>query len=148
MKKIVCLALAIMMLVSVAPMAFAANVDYSNGTDVSYTGQGSESYTVTVPALLAPGESGDVILNGTWASNRVVTVGAATQVVLTNSINAQDTKTLAVTFDGIEQVGDNNNAIANVTETVSVAAITNALFGTWSGEFTYTVAIDDVVTEG
>ena len=140
MKKIASLALAVLMAVSAVPMAYAADVNYDQGTQVVYAGTGSEAYTVTVPAELAPGASGTVTLEGTWASNRKVTVSADANVVLKNSINAQDTKTLTVTFGGITLAGDNNVAVSD-TEAVSVAAITDALFGTWSGKFNYNVSI-------
>lgn len=143
MKKIVSLVLAALMLVSVVPMVSAAETDYTNGTNVTYVGTGTEAYEVTVPAELAPGASGDVVASGTWASNRKLTVTADANVTLTNSINAQDTKTLVVTFAGITLAGDNNVAVED-TEAVSVAAIEDALFGTWSGEFNYNVEIGDV----
>ena len=143
MKKILSLGLVAVMALSMVPMAYAADVDYTNGTQVTYAGTGAEAYTVTVPAELAPGASGTVTLEGTWASNRQVTVSADANVVLTNSINAQDTKTLTVTFGGITLAGDNNVAVSD-TEAVSVADISDALFGTWSGKFNYNVEIGNV----
>lgn len=111
---------------------------YTNGTEVKYVGQGTAQYTITVPALLTPESSGTVTLNGTWASNCQVKVTADTSVELTNSINTNDKKTLTVGFAGIEKSGDNTAAVT-ATETVSVGAIDNALFGTWSGTFNYNV---------
>ena len=158
MKKIVSLGLAGLMLVSACPMVYAADVDYSQGTNVVYDasqidadGDGQpdnvEAYTVTVPALLAPGGAGDVTASGTWASDRQLVVDAADDVVLTNSINSADTKTLVVTFDGITLAGDNTQGVS-ATEEVSVADIENALFGTWSGTFTYNVEMQDVPAAG
>ncbi|MBQ8001205.1 MAG: hypothetical protein IJ298_08440 [Ruminococcus sp.] len=147
MKKILSLALAALMLVSVVPMVYAADVDYTQGTAVSYTGTGTEQYTVTVPAELAPGESGSVIVEGTWASNRVLTVTADATVTLTNSIDTQDTKTLDVIFQTFTIPGDNTTDIALGRE-VEVEAIENALFGTWSGKFNYNVEIKDDVPRG
>ena len=112
----------------------------SNETVVTYTGVGTESYTVTVPASLTPGESGDVSVSGTWATNRKLTVTAPSTVTLTNSINSSDTKTLAVTFDGIAKTGDNTVGVSE-TKTITVADITDALFGTWSGTISYTVSM-------
>lgn len=140
MKKILSLTLAVMLLVSVIPTAFAAETqDYSLGTAVVYTANGetNENWTVTVPAKLAPGTGGTVTLEGYWPSNKTITVTAQENVVLTNSINANDTKTLAVDFkNGISAAGSNTEK-QKFTETVSVAAITNALFGTWDGLFYY-----------
>ena len=109
-------------------------------TTVTYTGTGVESYTVTVPATLAPGESGDVSVSGTWASNRKLTVTAPNSVKLTNSIDPSNSKTLNVEFGGINKVGDNNVAVSD-TKTLSIADITDALFGPWSGTISYTVTM-------
>ena len=128
-------------------MVMAANLAVpafaeTHSTTVTYTGTGAESYTVTVPATLAPGESGDVSVSGTWATNRKLTVTAPSTVTLTNSINSSDTKTLAVTFDGIAKTGDNTVSVSD-TKTITVADISDALFGTWSGVISYTVSMDN-----
>ena len=142
MKRILSLLLAILLLVSAVPTALATN-DYTQGTQVVYTATGSESYTITVPAQLAPGSSGTVTLEGTWADNRIVIVTADPTVTLKNSIKETDTKTLNVNFAGISKAGDNAQA-RTYTETVSVDDITNALFGTWNGKFNYNVEIENV----
>lgn len=147
MKKLCSLLMAVVMLCSLVIPAYAAEntVDYSVGTQVEYSGNGTEQYTITVPAELAPGASGDVTLVGTWASDRIISVTAQEKVTLTNSINENDTKDLAVTFAGIEKAGD-NTAEKSYTEAVSVAEMpADALFGTWSGVFEYNVAVKDKV---
>lgn len=141
MKKMLSILLAAVMLVSAVPTAFAA--DYTQGTQVEYIATGTESYTITVPAKLNPGQEGTVTLAGTWADNRVVTVTAEENVTLTNSILASDQKVLKVTFDGISEKGNNIQA-QTFTEAVSVAGISDALFGTWSGKFNYNVDAKDV----
>lgn len=159
MKRILSLLLVMIMVVSMIPAAFATR-NYDQGTDVTYdsaaddtipdgNGDGKpdnqEYYTVTVPAKMAPGEEGTVTLAGTWASNRVVTVGAEDTVRLTNSINSADYKDLAITFVDMVHAGNNTTA-KSYTGKVSVAAMpADALFGTWSGTFAYTVAIADAV---
>ena len=135
LKKFASLFLAMVMAASLAVPAFAE----TQSTTVTYTGTGAESYTVTVPATLAPGGSGEVKVQGTWASNRKLTVTAPSSVTLTNSIDS-GTKTLAVTFAGIAKTGDNTVAVSD-TKTISVAEISNALFGTWSGTISYTVSM-------
>ena len=145
MKKILSLILATVMLLSLVPTAFATT-DYSNGTEVKYEGHGAAQYTITVPALLAPEGSGTVTLSGTWASDCKVKVTADASVELTNSINANDKKTLTVSFAGIEKSGD-NTTVVTATEAVSVGAIDNALFGTWSGKFNYNVEFDDGIVD-
>ena len=154
MKKILSLGLAGVMAMSAIPMAYATNVyenpgaDTEMGTQVVYEATGAEAYTVTVPAQLAPEGSGDVYVEGTWATDRKLVVTADTSVELTNSISKGDTKTLTVSFPGIALKGDNTVAITQNTEgakkTVSVADIKNALFGTWSGTFYYNVEMVDV----
>lgn len=134
MKKFMSLVLALVMVCSLCATAFAAD-----NTTVSYVGTGTESYTVTVPASLAPGGSGEVKVEGTWASNRELRVTAPSSVTLTNNIDA-GTKTLAVTFDGIAKTGDNTVAVSD-TKAISIASISNALFGTWSGTISYTVSM-------
>ena len=140
MKKAISFILAALMLVSAVPISLATN-DYSAGTKVEYVASGSESYTITVPALLAPGGSGTVTLSGTWADNRIVTVTADPTVTLKNSIKETDTKTLNVNFNGISEAGSNTGS-QTFTEGISVDSIANALFGTWSGKFNYNVDIE------
>ena len=137
-NKFVSLLLAMVMAASLAVPAFAE----TQSTTVTYTGTGVESYTVTVPATLAPGESGDVSVSGTWASNRIFTVNAPTSVTLTNSINPKDTKTLNIDFNGIELAGDNCSEILT-RGSIQVENISNALFGTWTGTITYDISIRD-----
>lgn len=146
MKRIFSFLLAAVLLVSAVPTALATN-DYTQGTQVVYTATGSESYTITVPALLAPGGNGTVTLQGTWADNRIVTVTADPTVTLTNSIKAEDQKVLNVHFDGISEAGSNTGS-QTFTENVSVDNITDALFGTWSGKFNYNVGVTDDVLKG
>lgn len=138
MKKILSLMLAALLLVSAIPTALATN-DYTQGTQVIYTANGSESYTITVPALLTPGASGTVTLSGTWADNRIVTVTADSTVTLKNSIKETDTKILNVNFDGGISEKGNNATSQTFTKSISVDGITDALFGTWSGKFNYNV---------
>ena len=140
MKKILSLTLAIMLLVSMIPTAFATT-NYTNGTQVEYIADAdtNREYTITVPALLNPGQSGTVTLKGMWASNETIKVTADATVELTNSINPNDKKVLNIGFNGIEKAGD-NTVEKTYTESVSVAAMpADALFGIWSGKFNYNV---------
>ena len=142
MRKFIMLLVVLVFVLSFNTFAFAANPTDAS-TNVTYEGKGVEEYTITVPALLAPGNSGNVVLKGTYSSNRKVTVSSDKTVTLTNSIKASDKKTLNVTFEGITLTGDNNTEVTS-TKSVSVAEITDALFGSWSGTFNYSVAISDV----
>ena len=151
MKKILSLTLAVLMVVSMIPTAFAAEAggNWAGGTQVEATGSrstveddGSVShnaeYTITVPALLAPGGSGTVTLEGYWPSDATVKVTAEEKVEVVNDINSADKKELAVTFASIEKAGS-NTAIVTASAPVSVANIENALFGKWAGKFNYNV---------
>ena len=154
MKKILSLLLTLTMLLSITALpvsATEAGGNWNSGTLVYYNaadpdGDGvldnTESYTVTVPAQLAPGTGGDVLASGTWPSNRILVVTAEESVRLINSINADNYKDLAVTFNGMAVEGSNISSISE-TEPVSVAAISNAIFGKWEGVFKYNVSIID-----
>ena len=152
MKKLISLGLVGVMALSMVPMAFAADVDYKEGTDVVYTadadidGDGisdAEYYEVTVPALMAPGDTAKVSAKGAWASDRKLVVTADATVTLTNDISNADQKVLDVTFtDGLVVAGSNTVEV-NGEKDISVADIENALFGTWSGTFNYTAGIVD-----
>lgn len=144
MKKAISSLLVVAMICSLGVNVFAANVDYTSGTQVIYDGSNNgESYEVTVPALLAPGQSGTVTLTGAWASDTMVKVTSDTSVELTNSINANDKKVLTVSFAGIAEAGSNTTK-QTFTETVSVSEINNALFGVWSGHFNYNVETESL----
>lgn len=134
MKKLASLFLVLVMVCSLATTAFAYT------TSVTYEGQGQEAYEVTVPSTLTPGDSAGVVkVLGTWASNRTVNVTAPSTVVLTNSIDS-GTKTASVSFVGIAKAGDNTVSVSD-SVAISVAAIEDALFGTWTGTITYDVSI-------
>lgn len=137
MNKFLSFMLAAVMLVSAVPAVYATN-DYQAGTQVEYVAANNESYTITVPAKLNPGQSGTVTLDGYWPSNKTVTVTAEPTVTLTNSILDSDQKVLDIMFLGISKTG-NDTAVQTFTESVSVEGIENALFGTWSGKFNYNV---------
>lgn len=148
MKKVLCSLLMIIAMLNMSMVVFAE----TKSTTVSYSGTGTESYLVTVPATITvntsgTAASGTVTVEGTWAENRVLNVVCSSSVVLTNSIKSSDTKELAVTFAGIHKSGSNTAPILT-TDTgasgiISVANISDALFGTWSGNITYTITLTD-----
>ena len=124
-------------------VAYAEGVTTSDrGTQIVCKGSGSESYFVTVPALLNPGSSGTVTLEGTWSSRRVVSVSSDTNVILTNVTNESQQKDLAVHFPGIISVG-NDLVSQKIEQTVTVDEITGALFSKWVGRFHYYVDVTD-----
>ena len=139
MKKVFSLLLAVLMLVSALPVAYAAGTnDYTAGTAVVYTAANNEDYSITIPAALAPGQGGTVTLQGTWPSNKTITVTADETVTLTNTISGADAKTLKVNFEGISEAGSDTSS-QKFEEPVSVDPIEDALFGVWNGHFYYNV---------
>ena len=134
LKQFLSTALAMVMALSLSVPAFAAGPTHQ--TEVTYDGNGTENYLLTVPATLKPGTGGDVILKGTWPSTRTITVTAEETVKMTGSIGGS--KTLDVTFAGINQPGSNEVEVTK-TERVSVSDMT-ALFGEWAGTFRYNVS--------
>ena len=135
------------MVVSMVPTVFATNTydqDYTDEivTNVTYMGTGTEEWTVTVPATLAPGAVGEITASGTWSSIMQLIVSTDDYVCLTNNLSGEDVKELAVTFEDINLVGDNSHAVSE-TKQISVAAMpSDALFGTWSGVIYYNLYLD------
>ncbi len=137
MKKILSLSLAVIMLVSAIPMVYAADHDVSNGTTITLVGSeeaAGESYSITVPAELQPGQSGTVTASGTWSSKQTLKVTAPNSVTLAYGSQTMD---VGITFAGISQVG-NDTAESSATAPVAVADA-SVLFGTWVGHLTYDV---------
>ena len=141
MKKYLSLALALIMVLSLSATAFAAENPEAATTSVSYTGNGIESYTITVPSSMAPGDTGNVKVDGTWATNRKIVVTAPETVTLTNDIDGGQ-KTLALSFEGLDETGD-NTVENHLSASISVEGIDNALFGTWSGNVEFSVSMED-----
>lgn len=141
MKKCISLILSLVMALSLAVPAFA---DYS--TTVTYTAIGTSNYIVTVPATLAAGGAADEVkVEGTWTSKQTVNVTTGETIDLICDLDSSK-ETVAVTFDDIAAVGSdtqNFNGENAVTESISVAAPQNALFGKWSGTIVYNVSLTD-----
>jgi hypothetical protein len=97
-----------------------------------------------VPASLTPESSGQVEVDGTWSSYEMLVVEAPDTVTLVSDGAVAQERVLTVTFDDIEQAGNDGEAI-HLNETISVGAIENALFGKWEGKITYTVYMDEIV---
>ena len=115
------------------------------GTDVEFIGTGIEAYNVTVPAMIKPNGSGNVIVEGEWASNRVVNITADEYVEIVNEDNVFDKRKIDVNFLGISAKG-NNSASQIVDEKILVGDIySDILFGKWKGTFNYNVEIVDNV---
>ena len=150
MKKLISIILTAAMLLCFGASALAtntANGDASGMTDgnasttVTYSADTDEAWTLTVPATIVPGAEpteDNVTLSGTWPSDIKYSVVVPSTVELVNSITGADEKVLDVTFSGLSLAGS-NTAEVTATAKISVEAIENALFGTWSGTIEYKV---------
>jgi hypothetical protein len=96
-----------------------------------------------VPASLTPESSGQVEVDGTWSSYEMLVVEAPETVTLVSDGAVAQERVLTVTFEDIAEVGNDGEAI-HLSETISIGAIENAFFGTWSGKIHYDVYICDV----
>ena len=118
-------------------ISFAA--DWQSGTEVQYTANTTEQYTITVPGILNPGATGEVIAEGSWKSTSTLHVSADDTVTITCDIDNQ-TEVLDIFFDGIDAAGSNTDEMC-IEEDISVQPFT-ALFGTWSGRFNYNASLN------
>lgn len=119
-----------------------ADSEYS--TLVEYLGEGTEEFTLTVPAKLAPNTSGEVKVTGVWPSNRQLIVDADNTVELVNEGNVLNKKVLNIDFEGIKLKGNDVTSVAQ-TENIYVAKMPDdVLFGKWTGKFNYQVVMADV----
>lgn len=192
MKRMLCMILALVMALSLAVPAFAAvdNGDSGTTTKVTYEqdnsdddfdedgdgvvddgsapGKISETWTVIVPASMAPGETAEkgVVAYGYWDANRTLTVKAAKTVTL-EATGYTDTYALDVTMSGAAATADKggNTSVITVTNDATnngftvggsntdncyatanitvdnFAAGAAPLFGTWEGNITYDVTL-------
>lgn len=146
MKKILSLALAAMMVVSVLPVAYAADtVGVSEGTVVEVVGTKASAYEVAVPAKMNPGQTGTVSVSGNWGAAETLTVTAPDTVELVNGDRSME---VGVTFAGITKAGHDVDAVSASADVAIDAVDTSTFFGTWTGLIEYTVEFDgSVVTE-
>jgi hypothetical protein len=87
MKKILSLTMVVLLLVLMIPTAIAADTNpAADGTTIKLVGSqesAGESYTVTVPAELQPGQEGWVSARGNWSSKQTLMVSCPNSVTLT-----------------------------------------------------------------
>ena len=152
MKKLISIILTAAMLLCFGASALAVEPNTAYGdatgmtggdasTDVIYEASTQEAWQLTVPATIVPGvepTEDNITLSGTWPSDIKYSVVAPSTVELVNSITGADEKVLDVTFSGLSLAGS-NTAEVTATAKISIEAIENALFGTWSGTIEYKV---------
>lgn len=149
MKKILSLALAVLMLVSALPVAYAAEgeTSHENGTQITYIGSQEEAaggsgavWTVTVPAKMQPGQTGTVTAQGTWATDQFINVHAPETVTLTYGAQSMDVDiSWANESCGFSKIGSNTETVTHSVD-ITVAEASR-LFGEWTGLIEYTVAL-------
>lgn len=144
MKRIISLLIIAAIILGTCPTAFATN-DYTAGTRIEYVGANVTSWVVTVPAKMTPGEESAVTAQGTWDSNSTLFVTADQEVVLTNNLNTNEQKVIDIMFEGLALNGSDVDSVSK-TEPIRLSAITDALFGTWSGHFNYNVELTSNTT--
>lgn len=159
MKKVLCLILAMVMCIGICAQAAnetssSTQVEYIGSREPSGGGEGGggeggdssetvgEYYEITVPALMNPGDTDEVFVEGFWAANRKLTVTTDTKVTMTNSKDGS-TRDLTVTFDGISETGS-NTAENSVSSEISIQDMNDVIFGSWTGTITYTIAVSNV----
>lgn len=144
MKKILSLALAALMVVSAVPTAFAAEIPEVGTTTVTLVGTAETSgstYEVTVPAKMAPGDTADVVIEGSWKSTETLKVTAPEKVTLHYGDQSMD---VGVEFAGINQIG-NDKDIINTSCSVKLEDKT-ATFGIWTGVIEYEVKLVEFIS--
>jgi hypothetical protein len=98
------------------------------GTKVDYINPNAfEYYTITIPAFLIPGQAGTITISGMWDSSRMIKVSTPKIVNMTDD-NSRNIKTLDISFNGIQQVGNNTKTIT-IEESFSVEKYSN----NWTG---------------
>ena len=139
MKKALSLFIVFCLVFSLFPTVDASGPE----TDVQLVGKYSQeeykdrkTYTVTVPAVLGPGQSSSVIVSGGVPGGYSLYVSAADSVTL--SYNSQ-TITLDVYFEPLLVVGSD---LDEVSASGKVALEDKQVaFGTWTGNFSYSVSL-------
>lgn len=111
------------------------DVLHSEGTIITATGQYTEAeYTITVPAQLSAGETGNVTVVGAWKRTQTLKVSCPNKVTMSYGDQTFD---IGITFEGINQVGSDIEPF-NITKPVSVEN-KSVLFGVWTGHLDYVI---------
>ena len=95
----------------------------------------NNQYTVSVPSIMEPGETAEIIISGSTENTLAFNVTVPDFVTLSNNIDSTTTD-LSIYFDGLSEsvVSGDFSISGNIS-----LEDTNILFGTWTGVFTIDV---------
>ena len=95
----------------------------------------NNQYTVSVPSIMEPGETAEIIISGSTENTLTFNVTVPDFVTLSNNIDSTTTD-LSIYFDGLSEsiVSGDYSISGNIS-----LEDTNILFGTWTGVFTIDV---------
>ena len=95
----------------------------------------NNQYTVSVPSIMEPGETAEIIISGSTENTLTFNVTVPDFVTLSNNIDSTTTD-LSIYFDGLSEsvVSGDFSISGNIS-----LEDTNILFGTWTGVFTIDV---------
>lgn len=108
------------------------NITVENATSQSVA---NNQYTVSVPSIMEPGETAEIIISGSTENTLAFNVTVPDFVTLSNNIDSTTTD-LSIYFDGLSEsvVSGDFSISGNIS-----LEDTNILFGTWTGVFTIDV---------
>lgn len=163
MKKIISIALALVMMMAVAVPAFAATAVLGDNTvnvETSFNESIDTSYTVEIPATISVAWYDETTYDVGYTVTSQLLVGASLKVAVnydsdtddTNNgvmTNDETTATLKYTLTGAGEAtftGVNNSAkasdVGGTDATITVAGFDAAPVGAYTGTITYTVAYE------
>lgn len=137
MNKKICSLLMTVLLIFSMPLFSYTGLAVS--TTVRYTSTADTYYELSVPTVMSPGETASVLVTGTWDSKSLLEVSSDETVILVNNLDGEETA-LNISFSGISEYGSNTEEM-NISEDISVESMSNAIFGTWTGTFDYSVSM-------
>lgn len=171
MKKLISIVIAALMIFSMSTTIFAAGTpvettlttpisvtgtsgsggnatnDFTDSTvsskqNTTYVGSDGSDYTITVPASLTTGGTGNINISGVWPTGSKLTMTADTSVTLYDKDSQTYSEAIPVTINGVTankiELEGNSESAFDKTYSISVGSFAPVL-GNWSGTITYNV---------
>ncbi len=172
MKKLISIVIAALMIFSMSTTIFAAGTpvettlttpisvtgtsgsggnatnDFTDSTvnskqNTTYVGSDGSDYTITVPASLTTGGTGNINISGVWPTGSKLTMTADTSVTLYDEDSQTYSEAIPVTINGVTankiELEGNSESAFDKTYSISVGSFAPVL-GNWSGTFYYNVS--------